>query len=51
MKLAIVHDLAEAIVGDVSPSQGISDEEKHRQEKVQPSFSSELQLALTSFIF
>ncbi|PIK40049.1 putative HD domain-containing protein 2 isoform 1 [Apostichopus japonicus] len=33
MKLAIVHDLAEAIVGDVSPSQGISDEEKHRQEK------------------
>ncbi|KAJ8020874.1 HD domain-containing protein 2 [Holothuria leucospilota] len=33
MKLALVHDMAEAVVGDISPSQGITDEDKHRQEK------------------
>jgi len=33
VKMAVVHDLAEAIVGDIAPSDGISKEEKHRREK------------------
>ncbi|KAG2331274.1 hypothetical protein Bca52824_002454 [Brassica carinata] len=33
MKMAIVHDIAEAIVGDIAPSCGVSKEEKN-QEKV-----------------
>uniref|UniRef100_A0A7S0W8B4 5'-deoxynucleotidase n=1 Tax=Hemiselmis tepida TaxID=464990 RepID=A0A7S0W8B4_9CRYP len=33
IKMAIVHDLAEAIVGDISPHCGISDEEKERRER------------------
>ncbi|KAL1221557.1 hypothetical protein V5N11_004133 [Cardamine amara subsp. amara] len=32
MKMAIVHDIAEAIVGDITPSCGISKEEKNRRE-------------------
>jgi 5'-deoxynucleotidase YfbR-like HD superfamily hydrolase len=31
--MAVVHDLAEAIVGDITPHDGISKEEKHRREK------------------
>lgn len=34
MELAIVHDLAESIVGDITPLCGITPEEKHRREAV-----------------
>ncbi|KAL8493136.1 hypothetical protein ACS0TY_024374 [Phlomoides rotata] len=33
MKMAIVHDIAEAIVGDITPSDGIPKEEKSRRER------------------
>ncbi|KAF7838103.1 HD domain-containing protein 2-like [Senna tora] len=33
IKMAIVHDIAEAIVGDITPSDGISKEEKSRREQ------------------
>ncbi|CAO2823053.1 unnamed protein product [Amaranthus hypochondriacus] len=33
VKMAIVHDIAEAIVGDITPSDGISKEEKSRRER------------------
>ena len=32
--MALVHDMAECIVGDIVPSDPISKEEKHRQERV-----------------
>ena len=34
IKMALVHDLAESIVGDLTPSCGVSKEEKHKREKV-----------------
>ena len=34
MKLALVHDMAECIVGDITPYCGVSKEEKHTKEKV-----------------
>uniref|UniRef100_A0A183SC36 HD_domain domain-containing protein n=1 Tax=Schistocephalus solidus TaxID=70667 RepID=A0A183SC36_SCHSO len=33
MKMAIIHDLAECIVGDLTPYCGVSVEEKHAQEE------------------
>lgn len=33
MKLALIHDLAEAIVGDITPYCGIAKEEKRRREQ------------------
>lgn len=33
IKMAIVHDLAEAIVGDITPHDGVSKEEKNRREQ------------------
>ncbi|KAM8946566.1 5'-deoxynucleotidase HDDC2 [Pelodytes ibericus] len=33
IRLALVHDMAECIVGDIAPADNISKEEKHRQEK------------------
>eukprot|EP00252_Welwitschia_mirabilis_P018230 TRINITY_DN40517_c0_g1_i1.p1 TRINITY_DN40517_c0_g1~~TRINITY_DN40517_c0_g1_i1.p1 ORF type:complete len:211 (-),score=56.76 TRINITY_DN40517_c0_g1_i1:117-749(-) len=33
LRMAVVHDIAEAIVGDITPSDGISKEEKSRREK------------------
>ncbi|XP_020256761.1 HD domain-containing protein 2 [Asparagus officinalis] len=33
IKIAIVHDIAEAIVGDITPSDGIPKEEKSRREQ------------------
>ncbi|KAH9314642.1 hypothetical protein KI387_023269, partial [Taxus chinensis] len=33
VKMAIVHDIAEAIVGDIAPSDGIPKEEKSRRER------------------
>ena len=32
--MALVHDLAESIVGDLTPSSGVSKEEKYAREKV-----------------
>ena len=32
MKISLVHDMAESIVGDLTPNCGVSPEEKHRQE-------------------
>ena len=32
IKMALVHDVAESIVGDITPHCGISKEEKHRME-------------------
>ena len=32
MKMALVHDMAEAIVGDITPACGVSETEKHRRE-------------------
>ncbi len=34
MKLALVHDMAECIVGDITPFCGVSKEEKHEKERV-----------------
>lgn len=34
MKMAIVHDLAESFVGDITPHDGVSDKDKHKMEKV-----------------
>ncbi|KAJ9133024.1 hypothetical protein NKR19_g9193 [Coniochaeta hoffmannii] len=34
MEMAVLHDVAEAIVGDITPSDGISKEEKHQREKL-----------------
>ncbi|KAJ2704505.1 HD domain-containing protein 2 [Coemansia sp. IMI 203386] len=33
VKLAIVHDLAECLVGDITPYDGVSKEDKHQMEK------------------
>lgn len=33
IKMAIVHDIAEAIVGDITPSDGVPKEEKNRRER------------------
>ncbi|CAH0478144.1 unnamed protein product [Peronospora belbahrii] len=33
IKMAIVHDLAESLVGDITPHDGVAEEEKHRMEK------------------
>ncbi|XP_067274034.1 HD domain-containing protein 2 [Pseudorasbora parva] len=33
MKMALVHDLAECIVGDIAPADNVSKAEKHRREK------------------
>ncbi|KAG8243777.1 HD domain-containing protein 2 [Homalodisca vitripennis] len=33
MELALVHDLAECIVGDITPHCGVPPEEKHKREK------------------
>ena len=43
MKLALVHDLAESVVGDLTEVDGIPKEEKHRRE-------SEAMLHLTSLL-
>lgn len=34
MKICMVHDLAESIVGDITPHDGVSKEEKRRLEEV-----------------
>lgn len=34
MRLAMVHDLAESIVGDITPNDGVSKEDKFKREEV-----------------
>ncbi len=34
MKICLVHDLAEAVIGDITPYDGVSKEEKRRMEEV-----------------
>ena len=34
VKMCLVHDLAESIVGDITPHDNVSKEEKHRRELV-----------------
>ena len=34
LRMCLAHDLAESIVGDITPSDGISKEEKFKKEKV-----------------
>ena len=34
MKMGLVHDLAESIVGDITPQDNVSVEDKHMMEKV-----------------
>ena len=34
MKLALIHDMAECIVGDITPHDNVDKEEKHRRELV-----------------
>lgn len=34
MKMALVHDLGEALVGDIAPSDGVSKEDKHLRERL-----------------
>eukprot|EP00126_Sphaerothecum_destruens_P006381 Sdes_comp19334_c0_seq1m10507 len=33
IRLALIHDMAESIVGDITPHDGVSKEEKHEKEK------------------
>lgn len=42
IKLALVHDMAECIVGDITPFDGVSKEEKHRREKQTMEYLSSL---------
>lgn len=34
IKMALIHDLAEAVAGDITPHDGLSKEEKHRKEEM-----------------
>lgn len=38
IKLALVHDMAECIVGDIAPSDNVSKEEKHRREEARKDY-------------
>ncbi|XP_040285029.1 5'-deoxynucleotidase HDDC2 [Bufo bufo] len=42
IKLALVHDMAECIVGDIAPADNISKEEKHKKEKDAMTYLSDL---------
>lgn len=41
IKMSLVHDLAESLVGDITPSCGIGKEEKQQKEKVHCYISQE----------
>ena len=34
MKMGLIHDLGESIVGDITPVDNVSEEDKHEREKV-----------------
>lgn len=42
IKMALVHDMAEAITGDITPDDGISAEEKNKMETVDTKKNKEL---------
>ena len=42
IKLALVHDMAECIVGDITPFDGVSKEEKHKRERQAMEYLSSL---------
>lgn len=42
VKIAIVHDIAESLVGDITPFEGVTKEEKHRREYETIQYLSEL---------
>lgn len=42
IKLALIHDMAECIVGDITPFDGVSKEEKHKREKQTMEYLSSL---------
>ena len=42
IKLALVHDMAECIVGDITPFDGVSKEEKHKREEQTMEYLSSL---------
>ncbi|KAL7681885.1 putative HD/PDEase domain, metal-dependent nucleoside 5'-monophosphatase [Plasmopara halstedii] len=42
IKMAIVHDLAESLIGDITPHDGIAEEVKHRMEKALDNICSTL---------
>jgi 5'-deoxynucleotidase YfbR-like HD superfamily hydrolase len=42
MKLALVHDMAECIVGDIAPADNVSKAEKHKREEVGYSYKSSM---------
>ncbi|XP_072264959.1 5'-deoxynucleotidase HDDC2 isoform X3 [Pyxicephalus adspersus] len=48
IRLALVHDMAESIVGDIAPADNVSKEEKHRKEKVFDQVGSGLEATLDS---
>jgi HD domain-containing protein 2 len=41
MKMGLIHDLGESIVGDITPVDNVSEEEKHEREKVGALFPRE----------
>ena len=34
LQVALVHDLAESVVGDITPDQGVTEDDKHARERV-----------------
>ena len=44
--MALVHDLAESVVGDLTPSCGVTREEKHAREKVSSGLQKTSQKAI-----
>lgn len=51
MKLALVHDMAECIVGDIAPSDNISKAEKHRREEARKAAAALTHAHLRLFSF
>lgn len=49
--MALVHDLAESIVGDIAPADNVSKEEKHRREKVQWFVNVTLKIEMFLFVY
>ncbi|CCE82306.1 Piso0_002026 [Millerozyma farinosa CBS 7064] len=42
VKIAVIHDIAEALVGDITPFDGVTKEEKHRREFITIEYLSSL---------
>lgn len=50
MKMGLVHDLAESIVGDITPMDDVTPEEKHAKEKVDFPFFQYFQNAFAEIV-